>query len=81
MTLQQGATLYTLQLGLNLAFTPLFFGLKRPVAAAVDIVALTGLVAYLSYTWSQVDAGAAYCLWPYIAWLLFASYIAVCLTS
>ncbi|OCK97124.1 uncharacterized protein K441DRAFT_704223 [Cenococcum geophilum 1.58] len=42
---EQGATLYTIQLGLNLIWMPLFF----------DIVALTGVTGYLAYTWGQVD--------------------------
>lgn len=57
---QQGATLFTIQLGLNLIWMPLFFGLKRPIEATADIVALTGTVGYLTYIWSQVDTIAAW---------------------
>jgi len=39
---KHGATLYSIQLGLNLIWMPLFFWAKRPIEATVDIVALTG---------------------------------------
>ena len=74
---QQGATLYTIQLGLNLIWMPLFFGLKRPIEATVDIVALTGVTGYLTYIWSQVDPVAAWGIVPYVGWLSFATYLSV----
>ena len=75
--LQQGATLYTIQLGLNLVWMPLFFGLHRPIEALVDIVTLTGTTAYLTYIWGQVDVVAGWALVPYVAWLSFATYLTV----
>ena len=54
---------------------PLFFSLKRPIAATVDIVALTGITGYLAYIWGQVDEVAAWALAPYIGWLSFATYL------
>lgn len=75
MMIQQGATLYTIQLGLNLIWMPLFFGAKRPIEASVDIVALTGTVGYLAYIWGQVDERAAWALAPYLVWLSFANYL------
>lgn len=72
---RRGATLYTIQLGLNIVWMPLFFGMGRPIEALLDIVALTGTVGYLSYVWSKVDQTAAYCLAPYLAWLGFATYL------
>lgn len=72
---KHGATLYTIQLGLNLIWTPLFFGLKRPIEATVDIVALTGTVGYLAYIWGQVDSVAGWALAPYLGWLGFATYL------
>lgn len=73
----QGATLYSVQLGLNLVWMPLFFALKKPVLATVDIVALTGTVGYLAYVWGQVDAVAGWCLAPYLGWLGFATYLTI----
>jgi len=72
---KQGATLYTIQLGLNLLWMPLFFGLKRPVESMVDIVVLTGVTGYLTYIWGQVDIVAGWALVPYVSWLTFASYL------
>lgn len=75
---QQSATLYTIQLGLNFIFMPLFFGYKRPIEGTIDILALTGSSAYLTYLYSQIDEVAAWTMVPYIGWLTFASYLAVC---
>ncbi|CAK1354626.1 Translocator protein [Cercospora beticola] len=72
---KHGATLYTIQLVLNLAWTPLFFGFKKPVAASADIIALTGTVGYLAYIWGQVDETAGWLLAPYLGWLAFANYL------
>lgn len=72
---KQGATLYTIQLGLNLAWMPLFFVMKRPIEATVDIVALSGVVGYLTYIWGQVDPVAGWALAPYLGWLAFATYL------
>lgn len=72
---KQGATLYTIQLGLNLAWMPLFFVAKRPIEATVDIVALLGINSYLTYLWGSVDAVAGWCMAPYLGWLGFATYI------
>jgi len=72
---RRGATLYTIQLGLNVIYMPLFFGLGRPIEAMLDITALTGTVGYLAYIWSKVDTTAAYLMAPYLAWLGFATYL------
>jgi benzodiazapine receptor len=74
---KQGATLYTIQLGLNLIWMPLFFVAKRPIEATVDIVALAGVTGYLTYIWSQVDPVAGWALAPYMGWLGFATYLTV----
>lgn len=77
VTTRQSMTLYTIQLGLNLVWMPLFFGIKRPVAATVDILALIGVNGYLTYLWSGIDSVAAWCQVPYLGWLGFATYLCV----
>jgi benzodiazapine receptor len=74
---KHGATLYTIQLGLNLIWMPLFFGLQRPIEATADLVALLGVTSYLTYVWSGVDSVAAWAMVPYLGWLGFATYLSV----
>lgn len=74
---QQSATIYTVQLALNLVFQPTFFVLKRPILATVDLLSVTGLVGYLNYQWYKVDETAGWCLVPYLAWMCFATYVGV----
>jgi hypothetical protein len=57
---KHGATLYTIQLGLNLIWMPLFFRFGRPIEATADVVALTGVTGWLIYVWGQVDETAGY---------------------
>ncbi|KAI0117187.1 TspO/MBR-related protein [Daldinia grandis] len=67
--------LYSAQLGLNLLWMPLFFGLRKPVLALADIVSLVGLNGYLTYLYFSVDSTAGWCQLPYMAWLGFATYL------
>lgn len=76
-TAQSSLTLYTIQLGLNLAWMPLFFVAKRPVEASVNIVTLLGLNGYLAYVWGSIDEVAGWCQVPYLGWLGFATYLCV----
>ncbi|KAL1896197.1 hypothetical protein Cpir12675_002904 [Ceratocystis pirilliformis] len=69
------ATLYTVQLGLNVIWMPLFFVAHRPIEATVDIVSLVGINSCLVYTMGQLDTISGWCMVPYVAWLGFASYL------
>jgi tryptophan-rich sensory protein len=64
---------YGAQLALNAFWSVLFFGLRRPDLALVDIVGLWLLLILALFRFWRVDriAGA---LWaPYLAWVTFAS--------
>jgi translocator protein len=63
------------QLALNGAWTPLFFGARRPVAALVDVVALDATAGAYAATAGKVDRIAALAFAPYLAWLGFATYL------
>ena len=71
---KQGSTIYTIQLGFNLIWTPLFFVAKGPIEATVLVAALTCVVGYLAYLWGQVDAIAGWALVPYVGWLVCLLY-------
>ena len=59
----------------NLLWTYLFFGLHSPAMALTDIVVLDiSLVVLICWFWeSSMLAGAL--LFPYLAWVLFATYL------
>ncbi len=64
--------LFLLQLALNLAWTPLFFGLHNPLLAFVDICMLWGVVLWMAVEFGKIRPLAGYLLGPYLLWLSFA---------
>lgn len=58
---------------LNVLWSVLFFLLKRPDWALVEIVLLTASVWWLIVLCAAVDRLASRLLWPYLAWVLFAA--------
>ena len=67
--------IYTAQLGVNLLWTPLFFGRRNPRASLLDIGILGGLVAGMTLMFGEVDRVAGLLCLPYLAWIGFASYL------
>jgi tryptophan-rich sensory protein len=66
-------SLFLLQLLINALWSPLFFGLRNPALAFVDIVLLwLALLATLVAFW-KVRPLAGALLLPYLAWVTFAS--------
>lgn len=65
--------LWTVQLGLNAAWTPLFFGKRAPRLALVDVLALAGALTGYVASAAKVDRPAAYAMAPYLAWTGFAA--------
>lgn len=65
--------LFFMQLGLNALWSPLFFAFRRPDLAMLDLLALWALVAMCIHAFGAVDSTAAALLWPYWAWVSFAS--------
>ena len=65
--------LFLLQWALNALWTPLFFGLHRPGWALAEIlVLLVAILATIRAFW-RVDRTAGLLLFPYAAWVAFAS--------
>jgi benzodiazapine receptor len=64
---------FLLQLLLNALWSPLFFGLRNPALAFVDIVLLWfALLATLLVFWRRSRVAGALLI-PYLAWVSFAS--------
>ena len=66
-------TLFGVQLGLNVAWSWLFFGLRNPGLGFVDILSLWVAIAatLVAFWWRSVLAGLLFA--PYLAWVTFAA--------
>lgn len=67
--------LWFAQLGLNSAWSPLFFGAKRPALSMADLLALLATQTAFVRKAHDVDRPAAWLFAPYIAWVTFAGYL------
>jgi tryptophan-rich sensory protein len=61
------------QLALNLAWPLLFFGLKSPLLAFLDICLLWVAAAVTATQFWLVSRAAAWLFVPYLAWVTFAA--------
>lgn len=68
-------TLFLVQLVLNAAWSPLFFGLKQPGIAFAEILLLWLAIAATIVSFHRVHRIAAWLLVPYIAWVSFAAFL------
>jgi tryptophan-rich sensory protein len=68
-----GLSVFIAQLLLNALWSPLFFGLRSPLAGLVDIVLLWGLIILTMIYFFKVSTAAGILLVPYILWVSFAA--------
>ena len=61
------------QLMLNAAWTPIFFGLRRPDLALIEIVTLWLSIVATIAAFHPVNTAAAWLLLPYLLWVTFAA--------
>lgn len=64
---------FSAQLLLNLMWSMIFFGLKSPMAAFIEIVVLLFAIFLTILKSLQVKKAAGYLLLPYIIWVSFAA--------
>ncbi|ELZ47138.1 TspO and MBR like protein [Halorubrum coriense DSM 10284] len=65
--------LFGVQLVVNVAWSPVFWGLERPDLGLVVLVVLLPLVVATIRAFDRVDRRAAVLLLPYLAWVSFAT--------
>jgi len=68
-------TLFVIQLIFNLLWTPLFFRLKNPKLALLDLFLLLLFLALTIIEFLKINKIAGYILIPYLIWCLFALYL------
>ncbi len=64
---------FALQLVLNAAWTPLFFGLQRTDLGLIDIVLVWAAIVATIALFAPISAAAAALMVPYLAWVTFAT--------
>jgi tryptophan-rich sensory protein len=65
--------IYFVQLVLNAAWSPIFFGMRRPDLAFVEIVVLWCSIVGTIAAFQPYNTIAALLLLPYLAWVSFAA--------
>ncbi|MEO9319894.1 MAG: TspO/MBR family protein [Nitrososphaera sp.] len=66
-------TAFGLQLGLNVLWSFLFFSLRSPQLAFVEIVILLASIAATVIIFHKISRTASFILLPYVGWVAFAS--------
>jgi tryptophan-rich sensory protein len=67
--------LWFAQLLLNALWSVLFFGLRSPGAAVIEIVPLWALLVALQFRLARADRVAAFLWAPYLSWVSFAAFL------
>ncbi len=68
-------TIFWIQLILNASWSIIFFGMKNPGLALVDIIALWIAIVLTIKAFSKINKLASRLLWPYLAWVSFATFL------
>lgn len=66
-------TIFGVQLGLNVLWSILFFGLKSPLLAFIEIIFLWAAILLTILKFYKISKWSAYLLIPYILWVSFAA--------
>lgn len=71
----QAHRIYRLQLILNTLWSVLFFGLRSPLAALVEMIVLWVAIALTIRSFARVSRVAAALMLPYLLWVSFAAFL------
>jgi len=70
---ENAIAIFAIQLVLNILWSVIFFGLKSPGIAFIEILMLWFAILYTIVNFYRISKPAAYLLIPYILWVSFAS--------
>lgn len=72
---RRALAVFAVQMLLNLAWTPLFFGAHLVGAALIEIVALWITILATVILFRRIDGVSCWMLLPYLLWVSYASYL------
>ena len=67
--------LFAVQMALNLAWSPIFFGMHQVMTALIVLGALGVMVLATMLVFGRIRTGAAVLMVPYIAWVCYAGFL------
>ena len=70
-------TVFLIQLALNAAWPVIFFGMRSPGAALIEIVLLWAAILATVILFWQISPFSGALLVPYLAWVTYAGYLNV----
>ena len=70
-----GLALFSVQLAINFAWSPLFFAMHQVALALAAIATMTILSVFAAANFARVRPLAAWLMLPYIGWLTFAAHL------
>lgn len=65
--------IFSIQLFLNLIWTGIFFGMKKPLFAFIEIILLWASILINILVFYEISRTASYLLIPYLLWVSFAA--------
>jgi translocator protein len=68
-------SVFALQFVLNILWSLIFFGLRSPAAALLEIFVLWLAIIWTIVKFWKISRPAAYLMFPYIIWVSFAAYL------
>jgi tryptophan-rich sensory protein len=70
---REALMLFVMQLFLNAIWSPIFFGAKNLFLSLVIIIFMWLFILRTILSFSKINKTASYLLYPYLAWVSFAS--------
>lgn len=70
---RRALTIFGVQLVMNVAWSALFFGLRSPGLASLEIVFLWGAIVWTTSVFYRVSTLAGVLMTPYLLWVAFAA--------
>jgi len=73
ISIKKGLIIFSIQLGLNIIWSIIFFSLRNPFFAFIGIIFLWIFIVVTIYKFWFIDKRSSYLLLPYLFWVTFAS--------
>ena len=74
-SIKSASALFGAQLGLNVLWSIIFFGLKSPFYAFIEIIMLWIAIVLTIRSFQKISRPAALLLVPYVLWVSFAAFL------